>query len=65
MMFYSGDTDGVIPTFGSKQWIKGLGWNVVKPWQNWITKGQVSGYFESYEGGFDFVTVRGVGHMAP
>jgi hypothetical protein len=32
MMFYSGDTDGMVPTLGSKQWIKGLGWKVITPW---------------------------------
>lgn len=29
-----------------------------------MTDGQVSGYFEKYDG-LDFVTVHGVGHMAP
>lgn len=69
MMHYSGDTDGAVPTHGTKAWIRGLGWNVTQPWKQWKTKNaadgdQVSGYYERYQG-FDFVTVKGVGHMAP
>ena len=26
---------------------------------------QVAGYVEKYEGGLDFVTIHGTGHMAP
>lgn len=63
--FYSGDTDGAVPTYGSKRWIKDLNWPKTKEWQPWFTKdGQVAGYIEQYEG-LDFVTVKGVGHMAP
>lgn len=63
-MFYSGDTDGAVPTYGSKEWIKDLGWDVKTEWTPWFTDGQVSGYIEQYDG-LDFVTVKGVGHMAP
>lgn len=28
MMFYSGDTDGAVTTYGSKRWIKDLAWGV-------------------------------------
>ena len=64
MMFYSGDTDGAVPTYGSKEWIKDLNWDIVDEWRPWMTNGQVSGYVERYDG-LDFVTVKGVGHMAP
>ena len=64
MMFYSGDTDGAVPTYGSKEWIKDLSWDIVDEWRPWMTNGQVSGYVERYDG-LDFVTVKGVGHMAP
>lgn len=64
IMFYSGDTDGAVPTYGSKQWLKMLGWPITEEWRPWFTNGQVSGYVEKYEG-LDFVTVKGVGHMAP
>ena len=64
LMFYSGDTDGAITTYGTKRWIKELGWPVTEAWTPWYTNGQVSGYKEQYDG-LKFVTVKGVGHMAP
>ena len=64
LMFYSGDTDGAITTYGSKMWMKSLGWPVVDAWRPWYNNGQVAGYTESYDG-LQFVTVKGVGHMAP
>ena len=69
MMHYSGDTDGVIPTYGTKQWIAGLKWPVTQAWSHWKIKDavngdQVAGSYQRYDG-LDFVTVKGVGHMAP
>ena len=64
LMFYSGDTDGAIPTYGTKRWISELNWPVTEAWRPWFVNGQVAGYTESYDG-LDFVTVKGVGHMAP
>jgi len=61
---YSGDTDGVVPTYGTRRWIKNLGWTVLEKWRAWYTNDQVSGYIERYNG-LDFVTVHGVGHMCP
>ena len=64
LMFYSGDTDGAVSTYGSKEWIKELNWGVKEAWRPWYVNGQVAGYVEAYDG-LDFVTVKGVGHMAP
>lgn len=64
LMFYSGDTDGAITTYGSKSWMKELNWPIVEAWRPWLTDGQVSGYTETFDG-LQFVTVKGVGHMAP
>lgn len=64
IMIYSGDTDGCVPTWGTKQWIEELGWDVTQPWRPLYTDGQVTGYAENYAG-LDFYTVKGVGHMAP
>lgn len=65
MLFYSGDTDGAVPTQGTRRWIESLNLNVKGPWRSWNTNGQVSGYQINYEGGLDFATVHGAGHMAP
>ena len=64
MLFYSGDTDGAVPTYGTRRWIQMLNWNIKKDWYPWYTDGQVSGYFISYDG-LDFSTIHGTGHMAP
>ena len=32
MMHYSGDTDGVVPTIGTRKWIASLGWEVTSEW---------------------------------
>merc|ERR1712147_363572 len=64
MMHYSGDTDGAVPTLGTKRWIKKLDWDVTTPWTPWLFDSQVAGFKKSYDG-FDFVTIKGVGHMAP
>jgi len=63
-LFYSGDTDGAVSTYGSKLWIKDLNWDVTTGYRAWKTNEQVSGYVEKYDG-LDFVTIKGVGHMAP
>jgi len=64
MMHYSGDTDGVLPTYGTKRWIEDLAWNKIGNYTAWVTDKQVSGFYQKFEG-LDFVTVKGVGHMAP
>jgi len=63
-LFYSGDTDGAVSTYGSKLWIMDLNWQTTKSWAPWYTDEQVSGFAQKYDG-LDFVTVKGVGHMAP
>ena len=65
MLFYSGDTDGAVPTFGSLQWIKSLNWTTKNVWRTYMVDGQVGGYTESFYGGLTFATVNGAGHMAP
>ena len=64
ILFFSGDTDGAVPTFGSRRWIKMLNLPIKSAWRPWITDGQVSGYVINYQG-LDFVTIHGAGHMAP
>lgn len=63
-LFYSGDTDGAVSTYGSKRWIMELNWPTLKNWKAWYTDEQCSGFVQQYDG-LDFVTVKGVGHMAP
>mmetsp|Transcript_30413 Transcript_30413/g.29770 ORF Transcript_30413/g.29770 Transcript_30413/m.29770 type:complete len:233 (+) Transcript_30413:583-1281(+) len=46
ILHYSGDTDGAVPTFGTRSWIKSLGWDIKEKWRYWRTDGQVSGFIE-------------------
>lgn len=64
ILIYSGDTDGCVPTYGTKNWIDDLGWEIQTEMDQWTTDGQLSGYIEQRDG-MDFVTIHGVGHMAP
>lgn len=67
MVFYSGDTDGAVPTYGTKRWLQKLNWPLKDngEWRAWHGKDtQVAGFQTNYDG-LDFFTFRGVGHMAP
>jgi len=65
ILFYSGDTDGAVPTRGSRQWITNMGWKINKQWAPYsMGDNQVTGYIEERDG-LTFATVHGVGHMAP
>lgn len=64
ILFYSGDTDGCVPTYGTRQWINDLGWPILEDWRPWTTGNQTSGFITKYDG-LTFVTVHGVGHMSP
>ena len=37
MMHYSGDTDGVLPTYGTKKWIESLNWAKKGNYTKWMT----------------------------
>jgi len=64
MMHFSGDTDGMVPTSGTRKWVKELNYPVMEKHRPWMSDNQVAGFVTRYEG-LDFVTVKGVGHMAP
>lgn len=44
MLVYSGTTDGVIPTIGTRIWIDSLGWPTTSAWQPWVSKGYITGF---------------------
>jgi len=64
ILFFSGDTDGAVPTLGTRRWIETLNLDIKEKWRSWNTDGQVSGYLIRYDG-MDFATVHGAGHMSP
>jgi hypothetical protein len=39
ILFYSGDTDGAIPTFGTWKWIQEVGWQIKKKYRPYYVDG--------------------------
>lgn len=64
LMHYSGDTDGAIPTLGTRKWIDKQKWKVSRDWTAWTTDDQYAGSLIEYDN-FWFATIHGVGHMSP
>lgn len=62
--FYSGDTDAAVPFNGSIKWIPKLGMKITEEYRPWIVNSQIAGFVQSY-GNFNYITIKGTGHMAP
>lgn len=39
ILFFSGDTDGAVPTYGTRRWLEDLSWDVKEAWRPWVTDG--------------------------
>jgi len=65
VMIFNGDADACVPYNGNEWWTSNLGVPVAKPWTSWEVDGQVAGYVTNYQYNFQFVTVKGAGHMVP
>lgn len=74
MLIYSGDTDACVPTYGTEEWVRELGFPVTKDWRSWTSPlvyggpEQRAGYVIDYDSGsthFKFATVQGAGHLVP
>jgi Serine carboxypeptidase len=59
------DTDPAITSFAAHNWTSHLGYDVLEGWRPWTVDGcrRVGGYVTRYNGSFDFLTIRGAGHM--
>lgn len=67
VLIYNGDTDPAITSFAAANWTSHLGFEEVQHWRPWTLDEcqRMGGYVTRYEGNFDFVTIRGAGHMVP
>lgn len=69
ILVYNGDTDPAITSFATQNWTSHLGFDETLDghWRPWTIDGcqKMGGYVERYEGMFDFLTIRGAGHMVP
>jgi len=66
MLVYNGDTDPSINSFIAQNWTSYL-FDLVDDWTPWTLDSclRMGGYVLRYEHDFDFLTIRGSGHMVP
>lgn len=67
VLIYSGDTDGCVPTIGTRKWIKMMNMTVSDSWRHWSTSydpKDIAGYVINYSEGLTFLTIKGTGHMS-
>ena len=67
VLVYNGDTDPAINSFEAQNWTSHLGFDIEQDWRPWTIDGcrRMGGYVTRYAGDFDFLTIRGAGHMVP
>eukprot|EP00980_Cylindrotheca_fusiformis_P000483 scaffold119_cov131-Cylindrotheca_fusiformis.AAC.13 len=67
VLIYNGDTDPAITSFAAQNWTSHLGFSETQHWRPWTIDScrRMGGYVTRYEGNFDFLTIRGAGHMVP
>ena len=67
ILVYNGDTDPAINSFAAQNWTSHLGLAETAEWRPWTSDGcqRMGGYVTRYEGDFDYLTIRGAGHMVP
>jgi len=67
VLIYNGDTDPGLNSFVGENWTSGLGLHEKESWRPWTRDGKnkMGGYVTRYEGDFDYLTIRGSGHMVP
>jgi carboxypeptidase C (cathepsin A) len=66
VLVYNGDADPSINSFMARDWTSHLpGLVETQEWRPWTVDGcrRMGGYVTRYEGDFDFLTIRGAGHM--
>ena len=72
VLIYNGDTDPGLNSFFGEWWVNSLGLKVSEQWRPWTLDGgtEVAGYVPKFsstssKGSFDYLTIRGSGHMVP
>jgi len=67
VLVYNGDTDPCLDSLSGQNWTESLGFKETAEWRPWTTDGKqyMGGYVTRYENDFDFLTIRGSGHMVP
>eukprot|EP00403_Amphidinium_massartii_P010278 CAMPEP_0178418538 /NCGR_PEP_ID=MMETSP0689_2-20121128/25139_1 /TAXON_ID=160604 /ORGANISM="Amphidinium massartii, Strain CS-259" /LENGTH=495 /DNA_ID=CAMNT_0020039933 /DNA_START=99 /DNA_END=1587 /DNA_ORIENTATION=- len=69
ILIYNGDTDPGLNSFYAQNWTSAVGLPEKESWRPWTRDGKIKmgGSITRYQsaGAFDFLTIRGSGHMVP
>lgn len=67
VLIYNGDTDPGLNSFRGENFTRGVGLAEKEGWRPWTVDGKkrMGGFVTRYEGNFDYLTIRGAGHMVP
>ncbi|CAE7939463.1 Serine carboxypeptidase 1 [Symbiodinium microadriaticum] len=67
ILIYDGDADPGLNSFYAQNWTSSAGIPELESWHPWTRDGKIKmgGYVTRYENHFDFLTIRGAGHMVP
>ena len=67
VLVYNGDADPGLNSFYAQNWTAALGYKEKEGWRPWTLDGKkaMGGYVTRYEHDFDYLTIRGAGHMVP
>jgi carboxypeptidase C (cathepsin A) len=67
VLIYNGDADPGLNSFRGENFTRGIGLKETEAWRPWTIDGRMrmGGFVTRYEGDFDYLTIRGAGHMVP
>jgi len=67
ILIYNGDSDPGLNSFVGEDWTSAMGFNETEAWRPWTRDGKMKmgGFVTRYSGAFDYLTIRGSGHMVP
>ena len=67
VLVYNGDADPGLNSFYAQNWTAALGYEEKEAWRPWTLDGKeaMGGYVTRYVHDFDYLTIRGAGHMVP
>jgi len=70
VLIYNGDTDPSLNSFVTQEkyftYLASVGIKQTQAWRPWTLDGQrMGGYVTEFQGDFDYLTIRGSGHMVP
>lgn len=65
VLVFSGDVDAIVPSVGTRTWLKRLRLQETEEIRPWSLNEQVGGWVTTYEKNLSFATVRNAGHFVP